>query len=149
MVDDNLELFALDHAQFGRQIDHLDALPDDELQKNWAKTLANFVDLFKAELMRNGIIDEDAVKLALKLAATLGYYFGGRVCYIPQGEQLKIAIRDNQLYLDYQKGNGDISLLAKKYNLTDSWVYSIIREQRALHIKRIQPDMFSNKSECA
>lgn len=146
MTDVNLQLFDDDHADFGLFIDALDKVVDIEsLQKNWPKLVSDFVDLFCAELQRQGITKDKAILMSAKLVAVLGHYFGGRVCYIPTGERLKQAVRDNRLFLDYQVSNGDISALAKKYDLTDSHVYFIIREQLAFHRKRYQPDLFGDK----
>lgn len=143
----NLQLFDDDHAEFGAMLDTLDGIPDVvALRKNWPKLLSEFVDLFYSELRRQGLPEAQAIVAAPKLAGVLGNYFGGRVCYIPSGERLQQAIRDNRIFLDYQVGNGDIIPLAKKYRLTDSHIYSIIREQLALHRRRNQPDLFEKKT---
>ncbi|MDF7670247.1 Mor transcription activator family protein [Orbaceae bacterium ESL0721] len=141
MTTKNLKLFADDHDKFGQFIDGLDQMSEVNT-KSWPKLISEFIDLFYAELRRQKMDETLAAKIAPKLAAVLGHYFGGRVCYIPNGEALKAAIRDNGIFLDYQISNGNISQLARKYRLTDSYVYAIIREQLALHRKRHQPDMF-------
>jgi Mor family transcriptional regulator len=146
MSEDNLRLFDDDHEELGFALDTLDNMTDViTIRKNWPRLLSEFVDLFYAELVRQGMSHEKAITTATKLVCVLGNYFGGRVCYIPCGEKLKQAIRDNRIFLDYQVSDGNIAPLAKKYNLTDSHVYSIIREQLALHRKRYQPDMFERK----
>ncbi|OCG62223.1 Mor transcription activator family protein [Gilliamella sp. Fer4-1] len=146
MVDDNLKLFDDDHEELGFALDTLDNMTDViMIRKNWPRLLSEFVDLFCAELVRQGMQNEKAIITSTKLVGVLGNYFGGRVCYIPNGERLKQAIRDNRIFLDYQISDGNIAVLAKKYNLTDSHVYSIIREQLALHRKKYQPDMFGGK----
>lgn len=146
MTDVNLQLFDDDHAELGLLLDTLDNMLDVvALRKNWPKLLSEFIDLFCAELCRQGVTKEKAVLMSSKLVAVLGHYFGGRVCYITTGERLKQAVRDNQIFLDYQISNGDISTLAKKYDLTDSHVYFIIREQLAFHRKKHQPDLFQER----
>lgn len=142
MKDNNLQLFDEDHEELGRLIDNFCNLSPEECKKAWPKILADIVDLFLAELTRSGMSIESAAKYAPKLAAVLGHYFGGRSYYIPTGDTLKLALRDNMLFHDYQCGNGDIKKLAEKYDLTDSRIYLIIREQVALHRKRYQIDMF-------
>lgn len=144
--NNNLQLFDDDHAEFGLFIDTLDKVVDIvALQKSWPRLVSDFIDLFCAELCRQGITEDKALLMSSKLVAVLGHYFGGRVCYIPTGERLKQAIRDNKIFLDYQIGNGNIGALAKKYDLTDSHVYFIIREQLAFHRKKYQPDLFGDK----
>lgn len=145
MSGDNFRLFDDDHAALGELIDNIGNLSSEECKRAWPRILADIVDLFLAELMRSGMNVDDATKYAPKLAATLGHYFGGRSYYIPTGETLKLALRDNMLFHDYQRGNGDIKKLAEKYKLTDSRIYLIIREQVALHRKRFQIDMFGEK----
>lgn len=146
MTEVNLQLFDDDHAELGLLIDTLDNMLDVvALRKNWPKLLSEFIDLFYAELCRQNMTKDKAALMAPKLAGVLGHYFGGRVCYIPSGEKLKQAIRDNRIFLDYQISNGDITALAKKYNLTDSHVYFIIREQLAFHRKKHQPDLFEDR----
>jgi Mor family transcriptional regulator len=146
MSEVNFKLFDDDHEELGFALDTLDNMTDViTIRKNWPRLLSEFVDLFCAELARQGMSNEKAIVTATKLVCVLGNYFGGRVCYIPTGERLKQAIRDNRIFLDYQISDGNVAVLAKKYNLTDSHVYSIIREQLALHRKKYQPDMFGGK----
>lgn len=142
MTEVNLQLFDDDHVEIGGLIDNICRLSPEEQERAWPKILANIVDLFLAELQRSGMKRDDAINYAPKLAAALGHYFGGRSYYIPTGDTLKLALRDNALFHDYQCGNGDIKKLAEKYDLTDSRVYLIIREQVALHRKLYQVDMF-------
>lgn len=140
--NNNLQLFDDDHAEFGKLIDNINKLPVEEQKRAWPRILADIIDLFLAELQRSGMKRDDAINYAPKLAAALGYYFGGRSYYIPTGETLKSALRDNMLFHDYQHSDGDIKKLAEKYDLTDSMVYLIIREQVSLHRKRIQINLF-------
>lgn len=146
MTEVNLQLFDDHHAEVGLSLDMLDNMLDVvALRKNWPKILSELVDLFYAELCRQNVAQDEAVKMAPKLVGALGYYFGGRVCYIPSGERLWRVIRDNRIFLDYQIGDGNITALAKKYKLTDSHIYFIIREQLAFHRRKLQPDFFEEQ----
>jgi len=143
---DNFKLFDDDHEILGLSLDALDGMTDVLKQrKNWPQLLSDFVDLFFAELVRQGMSDDKAIISATKLVYVLGNYFGGRVCYIPSGEKLKQAIRDKKIFMSYLRSNGNITSIAKKYSLTDSHIYSIIREQSALHRKKHQPDLFKTE----
>ena len=138
----NLELFNHDHHELGQMLDQLDRIPESELQSRWPQLLADIVDLFSAELARQGY-DVPAAKLSAgKLAAALAHYYGGRAVYLPTGDALKAALRDNQLFLDWSLSNENVDGLARKYSLTNSTVYAILRQQMALHRKRHQPDLF-------
>ncbi|MEM7988352.1 Mor transcription activator family protein [Morganella morganii] len=137
-----LPLFADSHEELGQLLDNLDNIPETELQSRWPQLLADIVDLFSAELARQGY-DVPAAKLSAgKLAGALAHYYGGRAVYLPAGDALKAALRDNQLFLDWSLSGGDVDGLARKYSLTNSTVYAILRQQMILHRKRYQSDLF-------
>ncbi|WP_140918673.1 Mor transcription activator family protein [Limnobaculum xujianqingii] len=146
MKDDNLDLFAPDHQELGELLDRLDNIPPAETGKYWGQMLAGLIDLFCCELKRQGEQEDKALSQAGKLVATLAHYYGGRSCYLPVGDRLKTAIRDNMLYHDYTRGNGDISALADRYKLTDSRVYQIVKDQMVLHRNRHQLTLFGKES---
>lgn len=137
-----LPLFADSHEELGQLLDNLDNIPEEELQSRWPQFLADIVELFSAELIRQGY-DAPAAKLsAFKLTGALAHYYGGRAVYLPTGDKLKAALRDNQLFLDWSQSGGDIDGLARKYSLTNHTVYAILRQQMVLHRKRYQSDLF-------
>lgn len=141
-MSENLPLFDDDHAELGLLLDRIDAIPLGELHARWPQLLADMIDLFCAELQRQGY-DEVAARLsASKLVGALAHYYGGRAVYLPTGEALKAALRDNQLFDEWSRSRGDVDGLAKKYSLTNSTVYAILRQQLALHRKRYQGDLF-------
>ncbi|EOF5041033.1 Mor transcription activator family protein [Providencia rettgeri] len=139
----NLPLFADDHTDVGQLLDQLDNIPVSELQSRWPQLLADIVDLFHTELIRQGYDEPKARLAASKLVGALSHYYGGRAVYLPTGDSLKSALRDNQLFIEWSlESRGDIDGLAKKFGLTNSTVYAILRQQMALHRKRYQPDLF-------
>ncbi|WP_350306957.1 Mor transcription activator family protein [Photorhabdus viridis] len=139
----NLELFDHDHKELGELLDQIDEIPSDELQTRWPQLLADIVDLFSCELQRQNTNQENAKLSACKLAGVLAHYYGGRAVYLPTGDTLKIALRDNRLFNEWSCSRGDVVQLAKKYHLTHSTVYAILRQQLALHRKRYQGELFS------
>lgn len=139
----NLELFDQDHQELGNLLDQLDNIPVSELQSRWPQLLADIVDLFHTELIRQGYDEPKARLVASKLVGALSHYYGGRAVYLPIGDTLKAALRDNQLFIEWSlESRGDIDGLAKKFGLTNSTVYAILRQQMVLHRKRYQPDLF-------
>ncbi|AXG42218.1 MULTISPECIES: Mor transcription activator family protein [Photorhabdus] len=138
----NLELFDHDHKELGELLDQMDAIPSDELQTRWPQLLADIVDLFSCELQRQNTSRDKAELAACKLAGALAHYYGGRAVYLPTGDTLKIALRDNQLFNEWSCSRGEVVQLAKKYHLTHSTVYAILRQQLALHRKRYQGELF-------
>lgn len=139
---ENLPLFADDHTELGQLLDRMDNIPSSELHARWPQLLADLIDLFGVELQRQGY-DEIAARLtASKLAGALAHYFGGRAVYLPTGEALKAALRDNKLFNEWSSSKGNVDGLARKYALTNSTVYAILRQQLSLHRKRYQAELF-------
>ncbi|WP_036769210.1 Mor transcription activator family protein [Photorhabdus australis] len=137
----NLSLFADNYDELGQILDQLDDIPETELQARWPQLLADIIDLFSTELQRQGYIKDTRLS-ASKLAGVLAHYYGGRAVYLPTGDTLKIALRDNQLFNEWSCSRGEVVQLAKKYHLTHSTVYAILRQQLALHRKRYQGELF-------
>ncbi|CDL79745.1 Mor transcription activator family protein [Xenorhabdus cabanillasii] len=138
----NLSLFAESHDELGQLLDQLDTIPEAELRARWPQLLADMVDLFSTELQRQGYDGPAARLSASKLVSSLAHYYGGRAVYLPTGETLKAALRDNQLFSEWSRSRGNVDVLARKYSLTNSTVYAILRQQLALHRKRYQPGLF-------
>ena len=114
----------------------------------WPKTMAELVDVYTSAAVREGIApDTDrANHIARWVVLTLGQHFGGRMTYLPRGDQLKTALRHNQIWAEFTGNN--VEALASKYKLSSVRVYKIIQEQRALHRAKVQPQLpFNNPAE--
>lgn len=133
------ELFADDHELIGQLFDNLDKIPDSEIFHKWPRTLSEIIEVLEAELIRQGYEAEKARMLASKLTGVMAHYFGGQSFYLPTGEVLKEAIRNVMIFREF-KGN-NISALIRKYGLSESHIYAIIREQLKLQRKRHQPEL--------
>lgn len=128
-ADDNLEQL-LTHMGDAEQGKH-----------RWPKQLADMVDVLADHYQRRRKMSGgDAAAEATQVITVLAHYFGGRLTYIPKDEKLQLALRDNLIWLEYNYRN--VPQLAHKHKLTEAQVYNIIREQRALHVAKVQPDMF-------
>ncbi|MFU2058620.1 Mor transcription activator family protein [Avibacterium paragallinarum] len=100
----------------------------------WATILGEIIDVFANELKELGESEENAIKKAQSLAFKLGEYFGGKSFYLPFGSRLKVALRDNEIYHSFTGDN--LQELVKKFHLSESHIYSIIRNQRKLNKER-------------
>ena len=120
---------------------HLDEIPDD-VRKKWPKDLAALIDLYQASLLRMGYDEKDAKKIAHTLLAEQAMYCGGRHVYIPKGDRFRQAVRDIDLFNDWHDRGIVPDELATRYKLSTQHVYRIIKEQRAIHMKRFQPSLF-------
>ena len=138
---DNLDLFADDHEQLGQLADKMDLIPTAELKAKWPKALAELCDVMACELTRLGIQDPDSK--SRKLALAISHYLGGRAYYIPNGESLFKALRDREIFERWYKRE-PIDSIATHYKLSHPLLYAIIAEQRKLHRKRHQPDLFDS-----
>lgn len=111
---------------------------DDVPEERWAQTLVHMVQVTEACLRRSRVQEPEAVARAVVLE--LANYFGARQWYLPRGDRLRIALRDAEIYRRAKRGN--IEALALEYGLNVIQVYRIVRQQKALHIAKIQGRLF-------
>ncbi|EFU9424301.1 transcriptional regulator [Escherichia coli] len=140
MAETQMSMFG-DSEQLHALIDRLDDIPDDEPKKNWPGTLRDLVDVISAELHRQGIEPAQAGMLARKVAAAQAGYMGGRGYYLPVGESLFTELRNNEIFSRWSQGE-KIETLRRHYQMSETQIYSVIRNQRRLHQERTQPRLF-------
>lgn len=140
MAETQMSMFG-DSEQLHALIDRLDDIPDDELKKNWPGTLRDLVDVISAELHRQGIEPAQAGMLARKVAAAQAGYMGGRGYYLPVGESLFTELRNNEIFSRWSQGE-KIETLRRHYQMSETQIYSVIRNQRRLHQERARPRLF-------
>ncbi|HGD8511979.1 TPA: Mor transcription activator family protein [Escherichia coli] len=140
MAETQMSMFG-DSEQLHALIDRLDDIPDDELKKNWPGTLRDLVDVISAELHRQGIEPAQAGMLARKVAAAQAGYMGGRGYYLPVGESFFTELRNNEIFSRWSQGE-KIETLRRHYQMSETQIYSVIRNQRRLHQERTQPRLF-------
>ena len=131
-------LFDDEHADIGALFDHLDQIPSVELENRWPSLLVEVIEVMQAELLRQNFAEDKANKTASKLVGVMAHYFGGKSFYLPAGDKIKEALRDAQIYQEFNGKN--VPELIKKYRLSESTIYAILRNQRTLQRKRHQMD---------
>ncbi|RRN04665.1 transcriptional regulator [Bibersteinia trehalosi] len=136
------ELFDNEHAEIGQLFDQLDHIPENEVHNRWPLLLLEVIDVMQAELQRQQFAENSAKLTACKLAGVIAHYFGGKSFYLPAGDKIKEALRDVQIYRDFDGKN--VPDLVKKYRLSESTIYAILRQQRSLQRKRHQMDLFNS-----
>ena len=114
-----------------------DTIPD---AGEWPKRLHDLFEVVEAALKRREKADEHRRLLARDVAMAIGEYLGGRQFYIPSGDSLRLAIRDREIYHAAKRGN--VEQLAQAHDLHVVHVYRILREQHALHLRKIQGRLF-------
>jgi len=105
-------------------------------EKKWGKLLRELVDHQQATFRRMGYDETGARRLARASILALAEYGGGQQWYLPKGDDLRVALRDIEIYRRANRNN--IEVLAREYRLTTQSVYRIIHEQRRLCTARRQ-----------
>lgn len=116
-------------------------LPEDR----WAPMLASMVAVLTTTYRRLGLEDEKAAKLAIAGVLAQAEYVGGRMFYLPRGERLRLALRDAEIF--HRARSGNIQALAAEFGVTDIQVYRICRQQKKLHMAKVQGRLFSDSTE--
>lgn len=117
-------------------INNLHHIPAAERGKLWPGVLSDLLAVMCDELKRAGVGDDRAHELASRLSMAIGVYLGGRNLYLPSGESLKVAVRDMLIYAEFNGKN--FKFLQKKYRLTKTTLYDIIKRERGAYIRRRQ-----------
>lgn len=103
----------------------------------WPDTLAELVDVFTDHLeRREGHSRDQARAEAQDLIVVLAHHFGGRRLYLPGYKPLRLALRDLQIWRDFDGRN--IAVLESQWQLTRQQIYNIIAVQRRRHKNRRQ-----------
>ncbi|WP_123769347.1 Mor transcription activator family protein [Vulcaniibacterium tengchongense] len=114
----------------------------DVPEDRWAQALVDMVRVQEAVYLRQGRGEYEAFVLARDGVLALAEYFGARMWYLPRGDRLRTALRDAEIYRQAKRGN--IRQLADEHRLSEQQVYRIIRQQRALHLNKIQGRLFDD-----
>lgn len=122
--------------------DALDHLDDPEIRARWPQALVDMLDVMANALARQIDDQDQARKLATVALRALARYHGGRMFYLPKGDSLERALRDKAIWEAHDGRRATVQELAARHGLTEQQIYSILREQRALHRRRIQPTLF-------
>lgn len=138
MSEQQSELFDYD-ADATQLLEHMDKLALGELEHQWPQQLVALIDVMEAELQRQGH-NKTPRDTASKLVLAISHYMGGRSHYLPMGEKLKQTLRDDMIYCQFNGRN--IEELRRHHGLSQPQIYLIIAQQRKLHTRRHQPDLF-------
>lgn len=111
------------------------------IKDKWPHLVAEMIDLLKAVRESQGATELQAKKEALEITERICKTFGGMQMYVPKGHQLEMAVRNNRIWNDFTGSN--VEQLMHKYDLTQVRIYKILKEQRQLHIKTKQNDLFN------
>lgn len=136
-MEQQQEIFHTDTSELELLINSVDDIDNDNVRQRWPSTLQSLSEVLNSELDRAGI---KAPHLADKLTIALGHYFGGRDIYIPNGSKLKSALRNIEIWREYNGRN--IEQLAATHKLTERQITEVVREQRQAEVRRRQRSLF-------
>ncbi|MDO5625031.1 MAG: Mor transcription activator family protein [Pseudomonadota bacterium] len=105
----------------------------------WPKALVEFIEVVEASHLAAGLSEDDAFRLARRAVIALAEYRGGRVFYLPTGHALQVALQHAEIYRRFNGRN--IDMLVSEFGLNITHIYRIIRQQRALHVRRTQREL--------
>lgn len=123
----------------------LQAGADEVPEDRWAPTLARLVEVLCSRYERMGFADPELTRLANTTVIEIAHYFGGRMLYLPRGDRLRLALRDAEIYRRARRGN--VQALAQEFELTDIQVWRIVRQQRRLHLDKIQGKLWKDEGD--
>ncbi|WP_434353013.1 Mor transcription activator family protein [Psychrobacter sp. HD31] len=87
-----------------------------------------------------GLTPGQAKKLGVDVALSFAEQCGGTQPYIPRELQIKISQRDMQMYKKFNGRNHD--QLAKEFNCSRQWVYTVIKRVHKQLQDKQQPQLF-------
>ncbi|MDQ7002628.1 MAG: Mor transcription activator family protein [Ghiorsea sp.] len=137
-------LFDAMEADVADIINHMDDDSVADEKRAWPSTLAEAIDVLTADAKERGLDDKQALKEARRTILLLSNYWGGRMLYLPRNEKLRLALRDNQIWLEFKGDN--VQALADKHKLTSTMIYIILKAQRRLTLSRKQKNLFPNEA---
>lgn len=137
MIDER-DMFGLPEGDAQRE--QLLDQAEDPSGKKWPKTLAEYVQVLEALYKRKGMTAEQAFRLAADSVLELAEQRGGRVEYLPSGDRLRTALKHAEIFRRAKAGNYEE--LALQFDILPHQVYRIVREQKALHLAKIQGSLF-------
>lgn len=100
----------------------------------WPLMLADMADVLVGLFKRRGRPEGEAVSDAQAVVLELSRFHGGRQWYLPAAKQLRVALRDDELFRAFTGNNHDE--LAERFGVTERTVYAVIARQYELRRQR-------------
>lgn len=92
-----------------------------------------------------GMEDDIAEQIAVAVANRMMHAWGGQTIYLPKGMVFMTSARDYKIWQECDGRN--YRELAKKYNLTLQWIYSVVKKIQRAESARRQLPLFSATEE--
>ena len=126
--------------------DPLDPTPSPEAGERWPERFADLVDLILDEIDHQALrlSPAQARALACGIVIRLSRDYGGSLWYVPKPDALERITRNLCIWAEHDgtvDGPHGIRAMARRYRLSDQQVWTILRVERALHRRRVQPEL--------
>lgn len=105
-------------------------------KKNTPEMISRLVDIGKEHLIQLGLSDADSAAVMRKIAHDLCKRYGGGPMYVPRDKDFEAAERDERIWQEFNGTN--VIELSQKHELSEQMIYIIVRDQRAMHLKKTQ-----------
>jgi Mor family transcriptional regulator len=123
--------------------DLLDRVGDEFLPEDrWPQTLADMVDVLMAIAKRQGKDEQTAFRECRQSVVALSHYLGGRPIYLPKGDAINRALRDEEIFREANRNN--IDLIAERHGFSRRAIEKIVARQTALHRRKLQGRLFDD-----
>lgn len=124
----------------------IDHAADSAVRAWWPERLLEILDVLAAELRRHPETAAAAEDTAAHCAAAIARYVGGRVVYLPLGDELGSAVIKLRIYRAWLSWQGDqarfVDGMIRLHRVSHDTVYAAIREFRARHLALVQGRLF-------
>lgn len=125
----------------GDLIDGILGADDEDLpRERWPQQLAELVDVTVQALKREGVADDEAVRLAEVVVLAQAMYLGGDRIYLPKGDALRTALTHARIFHEHNGRN--VPELARKHCLTTRQIQYIYAKQLRYRRGRRQHQLF-------
>lgn len=125
------------------ETERIDLEPQERLEllaspSRWPSQMRELIEIFESEISAvfPQIATRDARVAAARMVIRLTDEYGGSHPYIPKGDAIRRVMRNLEIWASHDgsvDGENGIHALSKRHGVTEVHVWSILREQRALH----------------
>lgn len=122
------------HQEAANRVQRLDRADDGVVRDKWPRTLVDLVDVATNDMKHAGINPNEASRCARISVGAIARYHGGRVFYLPRGEALEQALRNQQIWQEFTGDN--VQALVAKFKLSDKQIYQVLNQHRQLRRER-------------
>jgi Mor family transcriptional regulator len=123
-----------------RALEVAESLADARIAEKWPLRLLELADVTEATILRHAARPGSPREQAERIVRAIAHYMGGRVIYLPKGDDLDRMLRNRAIWRDFTGNNHEA--LAERENLAVPTIYKIVGEMQALEKRKRQPGLF-------